>query len=426
MDRAGVPGVSDDGDRFGQALAVGDFDADGFDDLAIGVPNDRISGHDDAGRVVVLFGSVSGLTTAGARGLHQNVSGIIGGAEDGDQFGFSLTTGDFDGDGHDDLAIGVAFEDIGSVMDAGGVAVIFGTDAGFGTRDRFFSENSSGIQGKSEAFDNMGWSLAAGDFDGDGRDDLAIGVPNEDFSNFRFDAGQVNVIFGAAGGFTTIGDELWHQDSSGILDSVEAFDNFGQALAAGDFDGDGRDDLAIGVPNEDFGVSRMDAGMVNVLYGTSSGLDDARTQRFHQDVGGIADVAQAFDNFGASLAAGDFDGNGRDDLAIGVPNEDLGAGVDAGAVAVLYASDTGRLGTGANEFWHQNLPGFEADPFAFDDFGRSVTSADFDGDGMAELVIGTPGDDVDGKGGAGSVEVLAGDADGLQTANRIQRWHQNR
>ena len=178
------------------------------------------------------------------------------------------------------------------------------------------------------------------------------------------------------------------------------------------------------MPNEDLGL-KFDAGFVNVIYGTSNGLRSTSDQGFSQDSTGVPDDAEAFDNFGASLVAGDFDGNGHDDLAVGVPNEDLGALVDAGAVNVLYANDSGRLQVGG-DFWHQTLPGFEADPFPFDAFGRSLSAADFDGDGSSELVIGTPGDDVGGVGGAGSVEVLAGDAERLQTGNRVQRWHQNR
>ena len=130
------------------------------------------------------------------------------------------------------------------------------------------------------------------------------------------------------------------------------FDNFGMSLSAGDYNGDGRDDLTIGVPNEDLG-SLFDAGAVNVLYGTSNRLSGSNDQDWHQDKSGVNGVAEPFDNFGASVASGDFDGDGRDDLAIGVPSEDLGSIGNAGSVNVLHGTSNRLTATGDQD-WHQN------------------------------------------------------------------------
>src|SRR5262245_44563170 len=90
-----------------------------------------------------------------------------------------------------------------------------------------------------------------GDSDGDGKDDLAIGVPNEDIESVVADAGgAVNVLFGASSGIVVTDDLLFSQETVGISDTAESLDTFGRALAWGDFDGDGFDDLAIGVPGE--------------------------------------------------------------------------------------------------------------------------------------------------------------------------------
>ena len=112
----------------------------------------------------------------------------------------------------------------------------------------------------------------------------------------------MNVLYGSATGLTATGNQLWNQDSPGIDDTAEAIDIFGWALAAGDFDGDGYDDLVIGVPYEDIGAVG-NAGAVNVLYGSATGLTATGDQFWHQDITNILGVAEANDYFGWALAA---------------------------------------------------------------------------------------------------------------------------
>ncbi len=413
---AGVLGASEAFDQFGSSLVAGDFDDDGYDDLAIGVPGEDVGTISNAGAVNILYGSASGLTATGDQIFDQDdLSGSV--AEAGDGFGGSLTSGDFDNDGYDDLAVGSPTEDWGATTNAGMAHAIYGSSTGLtSTGNDWFSQQN--LSDTPEAFDNFGFSLTAGDFDDDGDDDLAIGVPFEDLEGTTTisDAGAIHVVNGTNNGLTTTNDQFLHQDSSGINDTAEAFDDFGYSLTSGDFDDDGYDDLAIGVPFEDLGTGTnaiTNAGAVNVLYGSSSSVSGTGDQFWHQNVSGIQGVADAFDGFGYSLSAGDFDNDNYDDLAVGVPFEDLATGpdpiTDAGAVNIIRGSSTNLNHRNDRLITQATLDISDEPAEAFDDFGYSLAVGDFNGDSYADLAVGIPFEDVDvfaSTTNSGSVNVL--------------------
>jgi hypothetical protein len=277
----GIAGGAKRSDHFGFALAAGDFDGDGYADLAIGVPQDDLSGVANAGAVNVLYGSSIGLDVPRNQIWHQNSGSIGDTCEASDTFGWSLTSGDFNGDGRDDLAIGVSHEKFGAIASAGAVNVIFGsttglTDAG----NLFITQDALGGGQTPSPQDVMGWSIVAGDFNDDGHADLAIGSPLENVDGAAR-AGIVQVVYGDAGGLDLAGAEVWSQNVGNVPDVAESDDWFGAALARGDFDGDGVEDLAIGSPFED-DVAAADAGALFILLGSNGGLTDSGSVMFTQ------------------------------------------------------------------------------------------------------------------------------------------------
>jgi hypothetical protein len=269
--------------------------------------------------------------------------------------------------------------------------------------------------------------VSSGDFDQNGIDDLAIGVPGEDLGQpgdpgFVEDAGAAQVLYGSVEGIETAGNQLWTQDSEGILGVAETGDLFGSQLVSGDFDGDGDADLSVAAVGETV-VEDDHGGSVVVIYGTPAGLTSDSNQYLTQDSQNIADAAEPFDLFGAALAAGDFDLDGFDDLAVGVPGEDVGATEDAGAIHVVMGGSSGLLYSDS-QFWTQDSPNVKGVVAEGDRFGGALGAGNTGRSAHEDLAIGVPNEAVANEPGAGGVNFFYGSRTGLDPTDD-QFWSQH-
>ena len=388
---------------------MGDFDGDGRPDLLVLDPSGDVE--------VCLGGDQDEDVDFWFRPSNGECDGVVKVSGD---LGSALAVGDFDGDGYDDLSAGAPGEDTPDISDAGVVYVLYGAQSSTGLDSEMWHQDIPSIDGIAEVDDRFGESIAVGDFDGDGYDDLVVGASRDGLGGI-FAAGLVNVIYGSGSGLDGGNTQLWHQDVSFIDGTAMRGEYFGSVLAVGDFNGDGYDDLAVGVPHEHIdGIGRT--GAVNVIYGSDIGLDQPSNQRFRQGVGGLGGAPAVGDVFGSALAVGDFDGDGHDDLAVGVPGDSVRGKDGAGSVQLIYGSEDGL--TADDKMKLTQAGRILGIPTQGDHFGSALAVGDFDGDSYADLAVGVPGEAWGGRVRSGKVQVFSGSPNGL-TISGQQKWTQS-
>jgi hypothetical protein len=379
-----------------RGTAPADFNGDGLSDLAVAAPYATVGGRTRAGAVGVRYGERGAAPGTGAvRWLSEDTPGVTADPERGAGFGAALATGDFNGDHCGDLAVGVPDEVLGARRAGadgnGAVQVFLGAPQGLHAGPVLTVR----VLGRTYGTDRFGAALVAADLDHDGDDELVAGAPG-------LAGGGGVAIFGSAGPGLRAGS-LITQGTSWVRQPAAETDAFGATLAAGHFGGDGRPEIAVGVP----GDGKRTEGSVTVLDPRS------RTARNISQAGpALSGDPEIGDHFGAALTVGDFNADGRDDLAVGVPGEDLNelpasAGLGEGAVHVLYGPALSEHG----EMWSEKSRQVVGGATRYDRFGAALTAADLDGDGVTDLAVGAPG--------RGAVHVLRGAHAGLTAAGSV-------
>ncbi|MFM9449930.1 FG-GAP and VCBS repeat-containing protein [Streptomyces europaeiscabiei] len=383
-----------------------DFNGDGYRDYA--TPGD--------GAFTVTYGTATGPGTT-SKVFTQKSAGVPGTAGDaggfGDLFGEDLATADLDRDGYADLAVADRTEKVSGKVSSGAVTVMWGSKSGLGTK-------ATRLPVKTETYLGFGNELETGDFDGDGKADLAVadgidtvhiyrggftkaGRTGKVTRHTRPDANLILEPTGLVAGKVTkdkatdlyvLGQgyrkDKMTQDAwllrggrtvawSGKLVEVNSSEpDYDPAGVIADFDKDGYGDLAVGDTRYNKG-----AGSVVVVRGGKSG--PTTKYRLTQATSGVATAASKGDTFGYDLSAGDTDRDGYPDLAVGVAEEKVGSAKTAGGVHILRGGKKGLTGIGSQWFSRATV-GVPGSPEEYEMFGSAVRLRDLDGDGDKDLL----------------------------------------
>ncbi|MGP4012020.1 FG-GAP-like repeat-containing protein [Streptomyces sp. 4N124] len=387
----------------------GDFNGDGYRDVAISAPAATVSGKSWAGQVAVVYGTASGPDPAKRTVISQNTAGIPGSAETDDEFGHQIAAADLNRDGYCDLIVGAQYEKTGEMEHAGTVAIVWGSSNGLSGATTV--KNPQPLYGSY-----FGLSIAAADFTGDGKPDLAISAQSDSgTSPFRIrlirgpftKSGSTGAVSSYAPGvdrpqltagrvsgdtkadlvvtgLKPTGDQplataVYYRGTSSGLSKAASL-RPGWAATIGDLDKDGYGDIVLGNPAEpDTEPSASKGGKIHVIYGTGSGPSATRRVTYTQNTAGVPDSSAYGDRFGEALAIGDFDNNGYGELAVGARGDS-----EAGSITLLKGSPSGLTTTGAVRLTQDSagIPG--ANEWG-DGFGSTLLASDVNRDGRTDL-----------------------------------------
>jgi hypothetical protein len=345
----------------GQSIGFVDVDGDGILDKVVGAPYSYTT-ESQTGSILVYKGTATGFSTI--------PDAVLTGD---DNLGYSfINLGDVDGDGKADFAFSAIHGDGAEVSLSGSVTIFKGGGKG---------QVIKKISGEGP-MDKFGYSLAVGDLNGDGKPDLIAGAPFNTNDPALYQSGAVYVFFGP-------------DYAAGVkLSASSAKKGLGWAVAAGDVNGDGIDDLVISA-----------SGKVLVYFGGNSFAPAINTPNIT--------LTSTAAGFGKSIAViGDMDGDGKKEVAIGAPNAVINNNRDTGSVYIVKGSSAGTVNVDAATPPSALLVRIDGEGL-FNRFGSSLAVfGDFDADGKPDFAVGAPMADVTTSSGqnilSGKVYVFKG------------------
>jgi hypothetical protein len=374
---------------FGETIAVGDFNGDGYSDLAVGAPswtNPVTVGdnREEQGALYIYRGS--------ATGLHY-LSKLHGPYDGDDPFNLAsiLTAGDINHDGFADLVLKIDGGDTNQIE------VLPGSNTGLNLADPTYLSDFGAS------------SFALGDINRDGFLDLAIGDDTELTDPGTVFSGAVEVFYGSTTGLTTAHHQLIRGNR------LHIYNGLGSATAVGDLNHDGYADVVIGDASASHFPNHVSPGKVLIFYGGPHGIAVARHRTIDEKANHLASHTNSGDLFGASISIGAVNGDKYLDILVGAPGDRVGSHPHAGAIYVIPGSHSGVNVGGAQRLTQANA-GVPGNPQNNGDFGSSVQLAPINGDRFADAIVGAPGASV-GVSHGGFVAILRGSAALLTSAH---------
>ncbi len=369
--------------RFGNAMVVGDFNADGKPDLAVASrEEDSPRGILNVGAVSLFFGgttfqTLKSLSTDSAGHALNNANATIFGTTENEYVGDVLAVGDFDGDKKDDLII--AAQKNGNYT-TNKIYIFYG---GSDFKTNMTTNNAQAILKPSSMHVS---GIATGDLNGDGVDDIAIA---DDYNN------KVYVVYGSTTRKTGTIDLTTTSDSIISRKSIDAATI--ASVAIGDLNGDGKKDLAIGVPKENFSSGLTETGKIFLRKGTGSALP--KTIDLDSEMGTTISGGHKREHLGNSLYDGkymnsmifsDVNGDGIPDLIMGssiADQENMSSSSGTGKVQVYFGRTNLPATIDLFDQFSLKMTVYDIDKTYL---GASVKAADLNGDGINDIIMSAP------------------------------------